>query len=97
MRHIAIFKAAQHMHNRIHFADIGKELIAQAFTLGSAAHQTRDIHEFQTGRHGFLRLANARQRIQPRIRHSNAPHIGFNGAEGVIRCLRCRSLCQRIE
>ena len=85
------------MHNRIHFADIGKELIAQAFTLGSATHQPRDIHEFQTRRHGFLRFANARQRIQPRIRHGNTPDIRFNGTEGIIRCLRYRCLRQRIE
>ena len=47
MRDIVILEAAQHVDDRIHLADVGEELVAQALALAGAAHQAGDIHEFQ--------------------------------------------------
>ena len=50
MGDVAILKAAHHMGDGIRLADIGEELVAQAFALGSAFHEAGDIHEGQPRR-----------------------------------------------
>ena len=45
MGDVAILEAAHHMGNRIDFADIGEELVAEPLPLGSAAHQPRNVNE----------------------------------------------------
>ena len=45
MGHITVFKTAQHMGNRVGFADIGQKLVAQPLTLRGAFDQTGDIHK----------------------------------------------------
>jgi hypothetical protein len=41
MGDVAVLEAAQHMGDGVAFADIGEELVAQAFALGGAAHEAR--------------------------------------------------------
>ena len=50
MDHVGIFKTANHMNNGIHLADIGKELVAKAFSFGCALYQSGDINEFYDSR-----------------------------------------------
>src|SRR3546814_9746005 len=50
-------EAAEHMHDRIHFPDIGVELIAQTPSPGGTAHQSCNIDK---GKPGFDDLRAAR-------------------------------------
>ena len=47
---IIIFKATHHMYNRVYFANIGQKFVTQAFSFGSASHQTCNIHKFNSSR-----------------------------------------------
>jgi hypothetical protein len=53
---VLVFKAAHHVDDGVGFADVGQELVAQAFALGGAGHQAGDVHEFDDGRLDLLRL-----------------------------------------
>src|SRR3546814_9325422 len=44
MGDVIIDEAAEHMHDRIHFPDIGEELIAQTLSPGGTAHQRSEEH-----------------------------------------------------
>jgi hypothetical protein len=67
-----------------YFPDVGKELIAQAFALGSSGHQTRNIYELDDGWNGFFRLEKGFKPYKPGIRDRDNTFIGLYGAKGVI-------------
>ena len=93
---VFIFEAAYDMGNRIGLANVGEELVAEAFALGGTRHQSCDINEFDDRRHHLLRFDDGRQRRKARIRHLDDANIGLNGAEGIV--FRCdASLGQGIE
>ena len=46
------------MDDRVDLADIGEELVAEAFALAGAAHQPGDIDEADLGRHDLRRLGD---------------------------------------
>ena len=54
MDNIGIFKTSNHMNDRIHLSDIRKELIAQAFSLGSAFYKTCNVHKLNHRRSHLL-------------------------------------------
>ena len=97
VRDVGVLEAAQNVNDRVHLADVGEELVAQAFALRGAAHQAGDIHELQARRHDLRRLADARQRIEPRIGNGDHADIRLDRAERIIRCLRRRGRGQRVE
>ena len=45
MGHVAVLKAAQHMGDRVHLADIGQELVAQPLALAGAFDEAGDVDE----------------------------------------------------
>ena len=51
---VFVFKAAHHMRDGIGLADVGKELVTQAFAFTRARNQTGNIHEFHAGRDDFF-------------------------------------------
>jgi hypothetical protein len=81
----------------IDLADVAEELIAEAFALGSAAHQPRDVHEGQPRRHDLGGLRQGRQLAQPRIGHCHLADIRLDGTERIIRRLRRGGLGQSVE
>ncbi len=97
MGDVAILETAQHMSNRIHLADIGKELVSQPLPLRRALHQTRDIHEGHPRRNDLLRSGDLRQLGQPCFRHRHLAHVRLDGAKRKIRRLRRRCPCQCVE
>ena len=97
MGDVIIFKTAQHMGNRVAFADIGQELIAKAFTLAGTFYQTRDIHKGHPRRNDLFGTGNRRQLVQPRIRHGHVADIGFYRAKREVCSLCGRSFRQRVE
>src|SRR5262249_29553103 len=50
--------------------------------------QSRDIHEFNRGRHHFFRMAQLREHVEPRIRYRDHADIRIDGAERIVRRLR---------
>jgi hypothetical protein len=51
---VVVLEAAQHMDDRIDFADVAEELVAQPFALRCAAHQPGDVDEAELGRDDLL-------------------------------------------
>ena len=90
MDYIVIFEATHHMHNGIRFPDISQELVSQAFSLGSAPNQPRNIHKLDNRRSDFFRMIQVRQKFQALIRHRHYAYIGVNSTEGVVGRLRPR-------
>ena len=97
MGDVAILEAAHHMRDGIDLADVGEELVAEAFALGGTAHEACDVHEGEAGGDDLGGACDLRQHVKARVRHGHVTHIGLDGAEGIIRRLcRCR-LCERVE
>ena len=94
---IVVLKTAQHVDDRVHFADIAEELIAQPFALARPADQARDIDKAELGRDDLLATGNRRQFVQPRIGHADIADVRFNRAERIVGRLRRLRLGQRIE
>jgi len=84
VNHIIVFKTAHHMSDRVGFADVAQELIAQPFALGRARHQTGDVDELHRGRNNFLRFDDRRQRVQARVGHRHHADVGIDGAERIV-------------
>ncbi len=72
------------MDNRIHLADIGKELISESLPFGSALHKPRDIHKFDHRRRHFLRPIKLSEQPDPLIRHCHNPHIRVDRTERIV-------------
>ena len=97
MGDVVIDEAAHDVRDGIGFADGGEELVAEAFALGGALHQTRDIDEGQARRDDLLRLADLGELVQPFVRHRDLADIRLDGAERIVRRLGGRGFGERIE
>ena len=53
---VRVLEAADHVHHRVHLADVRQELVAEPLALAGALHQSRDVHEFDDRRHFLLGL-----------------------------------------
>ena len=53
MGDVAVLEAAKNVDDGVDFADVGEELVAEAFALGGAAYEAGDIDEFEAGRNDF--------------------------------------------
>ena len=84
MHHVLVFKAPHHVDDGVHFPDVGQELVSQTLALGSAFHQTGNVHEFDAGVDDLLRVIHIVQDLQPFIRYLYHPNVGVDGAEGII-------------
>ena len=91
---VRVFKAADHMQDGIHLADVGQELVAKAFTLAGTADDARNVHKADDGRQDLLALDVVAQDSEPLVRHGDHSDVRFDGAERVVRSLdSCRGEC----
>ena len=90
MRDIFIFKAAHDLRDRVRFTNMREKLIAEAFALRRARHQTRDIDEAHNGGNAPFRLKHFRQHIESRIGKFHDAHVRFDRAERIVRRFRAR-------
>ena len=97
MGDIIIFKAPQHMGNRIDFTNICQELIAQTLALCCAPHEPSNINKFELGWQTLCRACKLRQLIKACIWNSNSARIWLDCAERVVGCFCCSCFCQRIK
>ena len=97
MGDVVVLETAQHMDDGVDLADVGEELVAQAFALRCAAHEAGDVDEGQPRRDDLRRLADRGELVEPRIGHRDLADIRLDGAERIVRRLRRRRLGQRVE
>jgi hypothetical protein len=64
------------MHHGIGLADVGEELVAQAFALAGPGHQAGDVDELDDGRLDLLRLDDGRQAARRGSGTSTMPTLG---------------------
>ncbi|MNF68866.1 hypothetical protein D3C84_507330 [compost metagenome] len=69
------------MGDGVGLADVGEELVAQAFTLGGAFHQAGDVDELHGGRQHALGLDDLGQGLEARIGHRHDAAVRLDGAE----------------
>ena len=96
MHDVVVGETAHHVHDGIGLADVGQELVAQAFAFRGARHQARDVDELDDGRNDFLRFRDRRQLRQAWIRHFDDTDVRLDGAERIV-LRRDARLGQRVE
>jgi hypothetical protein len=82
--------------DRVGLANVGKKLVTQAFALGSAGDQSRDIHELDDRGDDLLGLRQRGERVEPGIGHLHDAGIRLDRAERIILG-RDPGLGERIE
>ena len=87
MDDVAVVETAQHVQYGIGLADVGQELVAEAFALAGALHQAGDVDNVDRGRDGTLGLAEVRKGLQTFVRNVGGAEVGLYGAEGEIGAL----------
>ena len=88
--HVLVVEAAHHVDDRIGLADVGEELVAEAFALGRAGDQARDVDELDDRRQHALGLDDLGQLGQPRVGQLDDADVGLDGAERDSSRPRCR-------
>ena len=96
MDDVVVDKAAHDMHNGVHLADIGEELISQALALAGAAHQPGDVHKFNGCGRVFFRMVHLRELVQPLVGDRHHADIRLNGAEWIV-CGLCARIGNRVK
>ena len=81
---VRVLEAAHDLDERVHFADVAEELVAQALAVGRAFHQAGDVHELKGRRDERADLDDLAELRQARVRHADDAEVGFDGAEGII-------------
>ena len=84
MDDVVVVKAAYHVDDRVTFADVRQEFVAQSLALGRALDQTGDIDEFDGGRGVLVGIIHLGEFVQSLVRHRYHADIRLNGAEGVV-------------
>src|SRR5271155_4666460 len=97
MMDVAVFEAANHLHDGVYLPDMAKELVAQAFSLACARNQSGDIDELDRCRDCPYRFGHLRERLKPGIGHRDDALVRVNRAKRVIRRLGFASPCYRVE
>ena len=85
MHDVGVGESARDLADRVGLADVGEELVAQAFTLGGAAHDAGDVHEGHGGGQDALGAEDLRELVQARVGQGDDADVGLNGREGVVR------------
>ena len=97
VRYVAAFEAAQDVNDRIDLADIGEELVAEAFALTGAADEAGDVDELDLGLDLLRRGGNCTDLVEPLVGHGDAADIRLDRAERIVRRLRRGGLGQSVE
>lgn len=87
MRDVIVFETAQHMNDRVGFADIRKELVAETLAFRSALDQSGDVHDLDGSRDHLLRIIDLGEVDQPFVGTVITPTLGSIGTEREVR--RC--------
>jgi len=94
---VVVFKAAQDVGDGVAFADVGKELVTEAFALRRAFHEARDIDEGHPRGDDLFGACDFGQDIKTRVRHADIADVGFDRAKREVRGLCGGGLGQCVE
>ncbi len=84
---VIIGEAADDVDDGIDFADVGEELVAEAFALACAADEAGDIDDLDDGGDDFWGSAEGGEGLEARVGDGDDAGVGFDGAEGVVSSL----------
>ena len=85
VQHVVVVERAHDVHDRVGLADVREELVAESFALRRALHESGDVDELHRGRHGPLRLHDARELVEPRVGHVHAADVRILRRERIVR------------
>ena len=60
---VRVLEAAHDLHDGVHLADVGEELVAEALALARALHQAGDVHELDRRGDDDVRLRDLLQHV----------------------------------
>ena len=81
---VGVAEEAHDLADGVGLADVCEELVAQAFALRCAGHETGDVHELDGGRHDAGRMVDLGEPVEARIGHRHDAHVWFDGGERVV-------------
>ena len=87
MDDIAVVEAAEHMEDRIGLADIGQELVAEAFAFAGAPYEAGYINDIDCCRDCPFRLAHFGQHLKPLVRDVGGSEIRLDCTEREVGAL----------
>src|SRR5205823_13459594 len=90
VHYVGVFEAADHVQDRIDLADVRQELVAEAFPLRGATHQSGDVDELNDGGDFLLGPHQLEQPVQAGVGDIDDPDVRLDGAERIV--LRRRGL-----
>ena len=96
MVNVFALKAADHVGDDVALADVGEELVAQAFAFAGALDQAGDVDEGHLRGERALRVDQLGQLSEPLVRDGDLPDVGLDGAERKVGALGAR-VPQRVE
>ncbi|GAA3220338.1 hypothetical protein GCM10020256_26270 [Streptomyces thermocoprophilus] len=81
---VLVLEGADDLADRVGLTDVREELVAQALTLGGAAHDARDVDEVDRRREDALRAEDLRQLGQPGVGDADDADVRLDGGERVV-------------
>ena len=81
---IIVFEGTHDLADRVGFANVGEELVAQAFAFRSALDDSCDVDEGDGGRHDLLRMHELGEHRQTVIRQRHNAGVRFDGGERIV-------------
>ena len=81
---VVVLEGAHDLADRVRLADVGQELVAQAFAFGGALDDAGDVDEGDGGRHDLLRMHELGEHRQTVIRQRHNAGVRFDGGERIV-------------
>ena len=94
---VLVFETSHDFDDRVHLADVGEELVAEAFSLGRAGDEARDVDELHGRGNEDRRFHDLREGLEAVVGHRHDPDVGLDRAKRVVRGLRLPRARQRVE
>ena len=94
---IRTLETAHDLDDRVDFADVAQELIAESLSFARSLHQSRNIDEFDRCRNDFLRFRERRQLLEALVRNIHDADVRLDRAEGEIGCVSLAGAGDRVE
>ena len=83
---VRVAEEAHDFADGIGFADVRKELVAQALALAGARHQTGNVDELDRCGNDLGRMVDFGQLLQTIVGNGDDADVGLNGGERVVGC-----------
>ena len=81
---VVVLEGAHDLADRVRLADVGQELVAQAFAFGGALDDAGDVHEGHRGRHDLFGVDQLGQHGQTLVRQWYDAGVRLDGGERVV-------------